>query len=348
MIENKCIYFGVCGGCQIQGIDRAEYEMQKMNHLKSLLDGISFEKLEPIITFESGIRRKATFKIDYGCNIGFFKAKSNDVVSVQKCPLLLPEINALLLPLKKLFKSFVKRSDGNIVVAKVDNGLTLHFENINIMLLDRQKIKEFAEKYNVLRITSGAEELYKKEEPIVIFNFVKIPYPAKTFLQPAKETEQKIVDIVLSYLGKNHFKKAGDIFCGLGLFSFYLKDVADEVFAIDCDDEAVHQLKRIANSYHFNIESKAMDLFKHPLRADKISEMDVIVLDPPRDGAKAQCLEIAKSSVKTVVYVSCNPLAFKTDAKILCDGGYKLKKITPVDQFPNTKHLELVCLFERG
>ena len=88
MIENKCIYFGVCGGCQIQGIDRAEYEMQKMNHLKSLLDGISFEKLEPIITFESGIRRKATFKIDYGCNIGFFKAKSNDVVSVQKCPLL--------------------------------------------------------------------------------------------------------------------------------------------------------------------------------------------------------------------------------------------------------------------
>ena len=73
----------------------------------------------------------------------------------------------------------------------------------------------------------------------------------------------------------------------------------------------------------------------------------MIILDPPRDGAKHQCMEIAKSSVKTVVYVSCNPLAFKTDAKILIYGGYKLKKITPVDQFPNTNHLELVCLFER-
>ena len=347
MIENKCMYFGVCGGCQIQGVNEAEYCTQKMNHLVEILDGIKYEKLEPMITFESGIRRKATFKIDYGCNIGFFKYRSNDVVPIQKCPLLLPEINALILPLRKLFKTFVKRSDGSIVVAKVDNGLTLHFESINIMLLDKQKIKEFAEKYNILRITSGAEELYKKEEPIVIFNSVKIPYPPKTFLQPAKETEQKIVDTVLSYLGKKHFARAGDVFCGLGLFSFYLKDIVDEILAVDCDDDAIKQLKRIAHSYHFNIDAKQADLFSKPLKVERLNELDLIVLDPPRDGAKHQCMEIAKSSVGTVVYVSCNPLAFKTDAKILTDGGYKLKKITPVDQFPNTKHLELVCLFER-
>ncbi len=348
MIENKCIYFGVCGGCQIQGVSKAEYCTQKMNHLIEILDDISFEKLEPMITFESEIRRKATFKIDYGCNIGFFKYRSNDVVPIQKCPLLCPEINAIILPLRKLFKTFVKRSDGSIVVARVDNGLTLHFENINIMLLDRQKIKDFAEKYNILRITSGAEELYKKEEPVVIFNSVKIPYPPKTFLQPAKESEQKIVDIVLSYLGKRHFVRVGDVFCGLGLFSFYLKDIADEILAIDCDEDAIKQLKRIAHSHHFNIDARQADLFSKPLKADKLNELDLVVLDPPRDGAKHQCMEIAKSSVKTVVYVSCNPLAFKTDAKILCDGGYKLRKITSVDQFPNTKHLELVCLFEKN
>ena len=347
MIENKCMYFAVCGGCQIQGLSMAEYCSQKMNHLVEILDGISYEELNPIITFESGIRRKATFKIDYGCNIGFFKYRSNDVVPIQKCPLLNSEINALLLPLRKLFKTFVKRSDGSIVIAKVDNGLTLHFENINIMLLDKQKIKEFAEKYNILRITSGAEELYKKEEPIVIFNSVKIPYPPKTFLQPAKETEQKIIDIVFDYLNGKKFKRAGDIFCGLGLFSFYLKDIANEILAIDCDEDAIKQLKRIAHSYHFNIEAKQADLFSKPLKSDKLNELDLIVLDPPRDGAKRQCIEIAKSSVETVVYVSCNSQAFKTDAKILCDGGYKLRKITPVDQFPNTKHLELVCLFEK-
>ena len=347
MIENKCMYFGFCGGCQIQGVNRAEYETQKMNHLIGILNGVAFEKINPILTFESGIRRKSTLKIDYGCNIGFFKARSNDVVPIVKCPLLVSEINNLILPLKKLFKTFVKRSDGSIVIAKVDNGVTIHFENINIMLLDKQKIKEFAEKYNILRITSGAEELYKKEEPVVVFNDVKIPYPPKTFLQPAKETEQKIVDIVLNFIRGKHYKKVADLFCGLGLFSFYLKDFSDEVFAFDCDEDAVHQLKRIAHSHHFNIEAKQADLFTHSVKAEKFDDFDLIVLDPPRDGAKAQVSEIAKSKVKTVIYVSCNPLAFKVDAKILDQAGYKLKEITPVDQFPNTKHLELVCLFER-
>ena len=348
MIENKCMYFGVCGGCQIQGVDLAEYKLQKMSALKEILTGLDYEKLNPIVTFSSGIRRKATLKVDYGCNIGFFKAKSNEVVPIQKCPLLLPEINALLLPLRKLFKSFVKRSDGSIVVVKVENGLTLHFENINIMLLDKQKIKEFCEAYNILRLTSGAEELYKKEDPFIVFNSVKISYPPKTFLQPAVESEQKIVDIVLGYLGGKKFEKSADVFCGLGLFSFYLKDFSKQVFAFDCDEDAITHLKRIAHSHHFDIDAKKVDLFSKPLKSEKLNEFDLIVLDPPRDGAKKQSQEIAKSSVKTVVYVSCNPLAFKTDAKILIDGGYRLKEITPIDQFPNTKHLELVCLFERA
>ncbi len=347
MIEKKCMYFGLCGGCQIQGVNLEEYKAQKISSLKEILAGLSYDKLNSVITFDAGIRRKATFKIDYGCNIGFFKARSNEVVGLQKCPLLLPEINALILPLRKLFKSFVKRSDGSIVVVKVDNGLTIHFENINIMLLDKQKIKEFCEAHNILRLTSGTEELYKREEPLVLFNGVKIPYPPKTFLQPAKESESKIVDIVKSWIGEKHYKKVADFFCGLGLFSFYLKDFSDEIFAVDCDDDAIKQLKRIAHSYHFNIDAKSVDLFAHPLKSEKLDELDLIVLDPPRDGAKRQSQEIAKSKVKTVIYVSCNPLAFKTDAKILIDGGYKLKEITPVDQFPNTKHLELVCLFEK-
>ena len=182
MIENKCMYFGVCGGCQIQGVDLAEYKLQKMSALKEILTGLDYEKLNPIVTFSSGIRRKATLKVDYGCNIGFFKAKSNEVVPIQKCPLLLPEINALLLPLRKLFKSFVKRSDGSIVVVKVENGLTLHFENINIMLLDKQKIKEFCEAYNILRLTSGAEERKASKKLLILFWAIWVAKNLKSLL----------------------------------------------------------------------------------------------------------------------------------------------------------------------
>ena len=347
MIEKKCMYFGVCGGCQIQGLSRADYAIQKTNHLKEILFDIPFQKLNPIIMFDAGIRRKATFKIDYGCNIGFFKSRSNDVVPVLKCPLLLDEINCLISPLRKLFKSFVKRSDGSITVVKVDNGMVLHFEDIGVMPLDISKIKKFAEDYEVIRITAGREILYKKCEPFVLFNGVKILYPPKTFLQPAKESEQAIVDVVLSYIDGKNCKKVADLFCGLGLFSFFLKDVSEEIFAVDCDDDAVKYLNKISASNHFNIKAKQADLFTRPIKDNKLNEFDVVVLDPPRDGAELQCVELAKSNVKTLIYVSCNPLVFVQDAKILVDGGYKLKEITPIDQFPNTKHLELVCFFER-
>lgn len=348
MIENKCIYFEKCGGCQIQGLTIQNYCTEKQNQLLKILGDLPYDEMAPMQTFPSGIRRKATLKVDYGCNIGFYKFKSNDVVPINKCPLLRDEINALIHPLKKLFKSFVKRSEGGIVITSADNGLCIHFENIALMPTDTPKIRTFAEEHNVLRITSGNVEVYKQAEPIIIFNGTKIPYPPKTFLQPTKESEQKIVDAVLDVIRGKHFKTSADIFCGLGLFSFYLRDFSDTVFAYDCDEDAIKHLAKIAHSNHFNIMAKSVDLFKHPLSTEKLNEFDFIVLDPPRDGAKAQCLKLRDATTKTVVYISCNPVAFTTDAKILINGGYRIKKITPIDQFPNTTHLELVAVFERN
>lgn len=348
MLEKKCIYFGKCGGCQLQGLTMENYCQQKTETLKEILKDIPYQKLNPIITFPSSIRRKATFKIDYGCNIGFYKEKSNDVVAITKCPQFLDEINALILPLRKLFHTFVKRNEGNIIITKVANGITLHFEHINIMLLDKQKIKEFAELHNILRITTDTEELYKKEEPVISFNNIKIPFPAKTFLQPSENSEAKIVELVLNELKDKHYKSTADIFCGLGLFSFYLKDYSENVFATDCNDLAIKQLTRIAHSHHFNIETKTLDLFKHPISAEKLNNFDFVVIDPPRDGAFKQCKELANSNVKEIIYVSCNPLAFVKDVKILLDGNYTLTEITPIDQFQNTKHLELVAILKKN
>lgn len=347
MIENKCIYFGKCGGCQIQGLTRQEYSIYKLNKLTEILKDIKYKKLNPIITFDSGIRRKVTFKIDYGCNIGFYMEKTNDIIPISKCPIILKEINDLIQPLKQLFKSFVKRSDGNISITKIDSGISIHFDKINIMQLDIPKIQTFANKYNIQRITSGNSEIFKKEEPIICFNNIKLPYPPKTFLQPSKESEEKIVETVLNMLSKKHYNNIADIFCGLGLFSFYLKDYSEKIFATDCDEYAIKQLNKISNSNHLNIEGKVIDLFKHPIKSEKLNNLDLIIIDPPRDGAKSQTTEIAKSNVNEIIYISCNPIAFKNDAKILINTGYTLQEITPIDQFPNTKHLELITKFKK-
>ena len=113
---------------------------------------LSIEKINDIITLPVGIRRRANLKIDFGCNVGFYKHASNDVVSVKYCQMLCDEINNVLKYLPIIFKTFVKRSDGSIFITKVENGLTFHFENINITPLDLPKLKAFAQKFNIIQI----------------------------------------------------------------------------------------------------------------------------------------------------------------------------------------------------
>ena len=95
------------------------------------------------------------------------------------------------------------------------------------------------------------------------------------------------------------------------------------------------------------IEATARDLFRRPFVAEELRGADVVVFDPPRQGAQAQAHALATSKVPLVIAVSCNPATFARDAKILVDGGYKLKAVTPIDQFRYSPHVELVARLER-
>ena len=89
------------------------------------------------------------------------------------------------------------------------------------------------------------------------------------------------------------------------------------------------------------------DLFRDPLAPIELDPYDAVVFDPPRAGAEGQARELARSRVKTVVAVSCEPKTFARDAAILIDGGYSLKRVTPVDQFAWSTHVEVVGVFRR-
>jgi 23S rRNA (uracil1939-C5)-methyltransferase len=81
--------------------------------------------------------------------------------------------------------------------------------------------------------------------------------------------------------------------------------------------------------------------------AQELKRVDALVFDPPRQGAEAQARELAKSTAPIVVAVSCNPATFARDVRLLVDGGYKLKSVTPVDQFRHSAHVEIVALLAR-
>ena len=89
------------------------------------------------------------------------------------------------------------------------------------------------------------------------------------------------------------------------------------------------------------------DLFRAPLSARELARYDAVVLDPPPSGAKAQAEALAASKVPKVVMVSCNPGTCARDLRILADGGYRITRVVPVDQFLFSPHIELVAVLQR-
>jgi 23S rRNA (uracil1939-C5)-methyltransferase len=89
------------------------------------------------------------------------------------------------------------------------------------------------------------------------------------------------------------------------------------------------------------------DLFRNPLQPDELASFEAVLLDPPRAGAREQVLQISRSALSRVVYLSCNPASWAKDARTLVDAGFRLAELRPVGQFRWSTHVELASLFVR-
>ena len=138
------------------------------------------------------------------------------------------------------------------------------------------------------------------------------------------------------------------LFCGVGPFALRLAE-RSSVHAVDSEAASVAALKRAANVLQGMkpVTSEVRDLFRRPLLPIELKRFDTVVFDPPRAGAEAQVKELAQSNVATVIAISCNAATFARDAGLLCRGGYAIERVTPVDQFKWSPHLELVAVFRK-
>ena len=198
----------------------------------------------------------------------------------------------------------------------------------------------------ILRLTVGGEAVYINAEPVVAMGRAGVTPPPGAFLQASSKGEQAMVEILTAAIGKA--KRVVDLFCGLGAFTFPLAGTS-AVLAVDGDRRAIDALVKAANHTQGlkRIETKVRDLLREPLSPKELETFDAAVFDPPRAGASSQAERLAKSKLKTVVAVSCNPATLARDARILIDGGYRLESITPIDQFLFSPHIEAVAVFRR-
>jgi 23S rRNA (uracil1939-C5)-methyltransferase len=182
--------------------------------------------------------------------------------------------------------------------------------------------------------------------PFVSIGKAQVQVPPGSFLQATKAGEEALASLVLASLGKS--KSVADLFCGIGPFALRIAEKA-KVTAIDSDKSAIASLARAARltTGIKPLKAEVRDLMREPLVTNELKEFDAVVFDPPRAGAEAQARKLAKSNVKIIVAVSCDPASFARDAEILVSGGYRLKSLNAVDQFKWTSHVEIVGTFSR-
>jgi 23S rRNA (uracil1939-C5)-methyltransferase len=211
----------------------------------------------------------------------------------------------------------------------------------------RLDLARLAETYGLARLTWEGEVIALRTAPVQRFGRAIVTPPPGAFLQATAEGERVLLRAVALALGGG-VARIADLFAGVGTFALPLAERA-EVHAVEGDIAMAAALEkgwRMAEGLkRLTVETR--DLFRRPLDETELGRFDAVVIDPPRAGAEAQTATLAASTVPLIAAVSCNPVTFARDARVLVAGGYTLDWVQVVDQFRWSSHVELVARFSK-
>ena len=347
-IDAFCKFYERCGGCQLQHWEAEPYQEWKKNLVTSALARRGIEAKVNAIVDAHGIgRRRVTLHVrkkDGVVAAGFMAPRSHDLINIDCCPILTPALASATDIARKLGS---RLGDCDVSLTEADNGLDAVVK-VERRIADEQlpKLAGLVAELKLLRLTINGNLVATYATPTIAMGKGVVQLPPRSFLQATKLGEETLSALVIAGIGKA--KSVADLFCGIGPFALRIANQAS-VHAIDMDKPAIAGLaqavRRTTNIKPLKTEVR--DLMREPVVASELKAFDAVVFDPPRAGAEAQARQLAKSTVKTVVAVTCDPASFARDAEILLAGGYKLKSATAVDQFKYTSHVEVVAVFVR-
>jgi 23S rRNA (uracil1939-C5)-methyltransferase len=341
-IEPFCPYFGSCGGCTLQHFGPPSYLAFKTELVESALRYAHVQAtLAPMIEAHGDGRRRATVHAR-GKAVGYMQARSHDLLDIAACPILVPALTSRAMSLTHPIAATI--GDCDVAYTATDTGLDVAVKAERKIKTERLTL--LAQRSGLARMSLNGEVVLQARAPAIKMGKALVEIPIASFLQATTMAEQTLARLVIEGVGAA--KSVADLFCGLGPFSLRLAETA-RIFAADADKPGIAALQNAVR--HTKglkpVTAVYRDLFREPLVATELNAHEAVVFDPPRAGAEAQSRELAKSKVKTVVAVSCEPKTFARDAAILIAGGYRLDTLTPVDQFAWSQHVELVGVFRR-
>ncbi|MEX1153553.1 class I SAM-dependent RNA methyltransferase [Parvibaculum sp.] len=354
-VAAPCRHFTVCGGCALQHMAPPAYAAWKRAQVEAALRprGLVAD-IDALVPALPQSRRRATFAATRSrktLTLGYHEKASHTIVPVLECPLVVPEIERALPALGVLIGHGLSRNArASLLVTATASGLDVAVTGGKA--LDGPLRAELAKQSaiaDLARLSWDGEIVAERRPPLIDLSGMTVIPPPGAFRQPTAEGEAALVRLVREGVGDAG--RAADLFAGCGTFTAALAPQA-AIHAVESEAAPLAALTRAVReqgpALRFKpVTTETRDLMRRPLLAVEMKAFDAVVFDPPRAGAAAQAAELAKSVVPVVVAVSCSPATFARDARTLIDGGYRLTRLTPVDQFLWSPHIELVGIFAR-
>jgi tRNA/tmRNA/rRNA uracil-C5-methylase (TrmA/RlmC/RlmD family) len=315
-----------CGGCDFQHI--------AVDHQRELKSDVIAEQFSRIAKIDLRIvveevdasthwRTRAIATTDRNGKLGFFKSRSHSIAPVTDCLICVDGLNFSEIASRDL------KGDVRVEISASNTG----------------------ERSIALAPTRGEEKARLTEGPAVLHENVLgrvLEVSQESFWQSHKRAPEVLTQVVLEFAQLEIGEHVLDLYGGVGLFSAAIIDAVGPTGHVDLIEGSRVATADAARNFAAttNITIATGDVAK---LLPRITAADVVVLDPPRDGAgKEAVAEIARLAPRAIVYVACDPAALARDTAYLADHSYSLVKVRAFDLFPMTHHIECVALYERA
>ena len=386
-VEAKCPVARQCGGCQLQAMSYEEqlaFKERKIRSHLSRLGGIPEEEIpmEPVMGMEDPWRYRNKAQFPFGRNkdgeiiTGFYAGRTHAIIEHEDCFLGVEENKEIL----EIVKKFMNEYKIDPYDETAHRGLVRHAlirkgfvtgELMVCLVINGDRLPHSQELVNRLRempgMTSVSISINKEKTNVIMgkevvnlygpgyitdwIGEVKYRISPLSFYQVNPVQTRKLYETALEFAGLEGGETVWDLYCGIGTISLFLAQKAGNVYGVEIVPQAIEDARENARLNGMeNVEffvGKAEEVLPEQYEKNHV-RADVIVVDPPRKGCDAKCLEtIVKMQPKRLVYVSCDSATLGRDVKYLRENGFEVERVRGCDMFPGGTHVETVVLLSK-
>ena len=368
-VKPKCGYFGICGGCAVQHLSYAGQLDFKKQVVSDALVGAQVplpDQIDILSADPWAYRRRARLGVRYvpkkgGALVGFRERNNSYITGLESCDVLVKSVSDLLPSLRGLIEQISVRDQlPQIEVAVGENATALVFRHLKPLTdPDRDALAAFGEIHQTQIFTQSkgpktVTAVWPTEPDSLNYPLEKfgltMEFSPVDFVQINGAINEKLVEIITSWLELNHQDEVLDLFCGLGNFSLATAQSAKKVLGVEGEPSLVQKAELNASRNQIqNATFRTRDLFDSGIADWSEGNFSKVIVDPPRSGAR-EALKRVVDDVKpeAIAYVSCNPATLARDSADLIESGiYRLDRLLVADMFPHTAHVETAALFKQ-